>query len=35
LKEDKFVDFNAMIKELNKAYSEVVVLQKITKPIKK
>jgi hypothetical protein len=35
LKEDKFLDFNAMIKEINKAYSEVVVLQKITKPIKK
>jgi len=35
LKEENFNDFNAMIKELNKAYSEVVVLQKVVKPTKK
>ncbi len=34
LKEDQFVNFNNMIKELNKAYSEVVVLQKVTKATK-
>jgi hypothetical protein len=35
LKEENFAAFNAMVKELNKAYSEVVVLQKITKTTKK
>ena len=35
LKEENFSDFNAMIKELNKAYSEVVVLQKVPNQSKK
>lgn len=35
LKEENFAAFNTMVKELNKAYSEVVVLQKNTKTTKK